>query len=140
MDVVTSSFSLALTLRLPDPGITSLLPPYPLPVAPFFLPLSCAIGGGKLLGGHVCSFPALLSFYPRPCSFSTLIFSRHSLFARCPERLNQAKAILHGSKCRGYVPRVPNQDDSAESHRDRHGTALQQDGGRISPRDRVLIR
>jgi hypothetical protein len=39
-----------------------------------------------------------------------------------------------------HVHRVPNQDDSAKSHRDRHGPALQQDGGRIYPGDRVLLR
>jgi hypothetical protein len=133
-------------LRLPDPGIASLLPPSPPQVAPFFLPLICAAGGGKLLNGRVggwetkTTVSALLSFYPRPCSFSALNFPHHSLFARRPERLNRAKVTLHGPKCQGYVPRVPNQDDSAESHKDRHGPALQQDGDRISPRDRVLFR
>jgi hypothetical protein len=42
--------------------------------------------------------------------------------------------------CRGYVSRVPNQDDLVESHRDQHGPALQQDGGRIFPKDKVLLR
>jgi hypothetical protein len=42
-------------------------------------------------------------------------------------------------RCRGYVPEVPDQDNSAESHRDRHEPTLQQDGGKITPRDRVIF-
>jgi hypothetical protein len=39
----------------------------------------------------------------------------------------------------GYVPEVLDQDNSDESHRDQHGPTLQQDGGKITPRDRVLL-
>jgi hypothetical protein len=75
-------------------------PPFFLPLRrqlpPSFLPLSCAIGGGKLLSDRVGAWEtettasALLSFYLQ--SFSALIFSRHSLFTRRPKRLNQVKA------------------------------------------------
>jgi hypothetical protein len=57
-------------------------------------------------------------------------WTRHQFFwivHSCSQRL-----------CRGFVHGAPNQVDSFESHRDRPGPALQQDGGRISPSDRAL--
>jgi hypothetical protein len=44
-----------------------------------------------------------------------------------------------GGCCRGYVPGVLDQDDSAESHRDQHESTLQQDGSRITPKYIVIL-
>jgi hypothetical protein len=39
----------------------------------------------------------------------------------------------------GYIPNVHDQDYSADPCRGHHRPTLQQDGGKITPRDRILV-